>query len=80
MSTRTGNIAVEIKCVENTAANIWFYKIGDEFRYTNLNYLKREIGTNGVFVHGGDGGRSYMKLIPMTRFNNNSKKFEPPCL
>lgn len=69
MCKKTGNVAVEIKCVNNTISDYWVYDIDEVGIYViSINNLIKLINSNGRSVYGGDGGRSYMKLIKIDDF------------
>lgn len=70
----TGNVAIEVFCVLESAADYFVYKLGDEFWYTTTNNLKIELSKEGRFLNGGDGGRSYMKLVNGDDFKKYCKK------
>lgn len=70
----TGNVAIEVFCVLESAADYFVYKLGDEFWYTTTNNLKIELNKEGRFLNGGDGGRSYMKLVNGDDFKKYCKK------
>lgn len=74
MASTTGNIAIEVRCVNTTKSNIWVYKINNEYWAINLKWLKEQVSTQGRFVYGGDGGRSYMKLVPVIEFKSVASK------
>lgn len=69
MCKKTGNVAVEIKCVNNTISDYWVYDIDEVGIYViSINNLIKLINGNSRSVYGGDGGRSYMKLIKIDDF------------
>lgn len=69
MCKKTGNVAVEIKCVNNTISDYWVYDIDEVGIYViSINNLIKLINGNSRSVYGGDGGRSYMKLIKINDF------------
>lgn len=69
MCKKTGNVAVEIKCVNNTISDYWVYDIDEVGIYIiSINNLIKLINGNSRSVYGGDGGRSYMKLIKINDF------------
>lgn len=73
-SSITGNVAIEVKCVLNSDADIWVYKLGEEYWYLSIRRLKYEIEQQGRFVYGGDWYSSYMKLVPIEDFKRYSKQ------
>lgn len=73
-ASTTGNVAIEVRCVENSLSNIWIYNINNEFWAVNLAWLRTEITTEGRYVTGGDNNNSFMKLVPIDIFKNNAKK------
>ena len=74
MSSRTGNLAIELKCVLESEADYFVYKFNNEFWYTTRKNLTLEISREGRFVTGGDRGNSYMKLIKIEAFKQYSKQ------
>lgn len=73
-ASTTGNVAIEVRCVEHSLSNIWVYKINNEFWAVNFAWLRTEIATDGRYVNGGDNNNSFMKLVPVDVFKNNAKK------
>jgi len=75
MATKTGNVAVEIRCVKHSKADSFIYKIGNAFLAITIEALKKLINSNsGRYVHGGDRNASYMKLVPLEEFKKHSKQ------
>ena len=72
-ASTTGNVAIEVRCVEYSLSNIWIYKINNEFWAVNLAWLRTEIATDGRYVTGGDNNNSFMKLVPVDTFKKNAK-------
>ena len=82
MSSTTGNIAIEIECngkpsgITATEADWFVYVLSgknynDEiilyFKTTRLRKLVAEVQAEKGYVMGGDGKRSKMVLVPITR-------------
>ena len=75
MCKKTGNVAIEIKCVNNTISDYWVYDIDEVGIYViSIGNLIKLINSNSRSVYGGDGGRSYMKLIKIDDFIKYCKK------
>ena len=72
----TGNVAIEVNCVLESEADIFIYKLANEFWYTTTNNLRCELNKTGKYIHGGDGGRSYMKLVKGEDFLKYCKKLK----
>ena len=71
MCIKTGNVAIEHKCINNSTADILVYVIKDKgIFYTTINngrYMLTD-KIDGRNLWGGDGGRSYMKLVRYEEF------------
>ena len=74
MYSNTGNVAVEVFCVLESEADFFVYKLDNDFWLVKREALIVELGKPGQFVNGGDGGRSYMKLVKGDDFKSYSKK------
>ena len=69
----TGNVAIELKCVRHTKADVFVYKIEDELLGVTTYDICRLLNSRqGRMVYGGDRNASYMKLVPLESFRKLS--------
>lgn len=76
-SQYTNNVCIEKRCVEKTTSNIWIYNLGTHGTWiSKLDNIKHKLTSDveGFWVHGGDGKRSYMKVIRIEEFLKGFKK------
>lgn len=74
-SQYTNNVAIELKCVNNTTSDFFVYNIGYRGIYIiHIEKLKYLLTDNipGFFTYGGDNNNSYMKIISADTFIQNS--------
>ena len=69
----TGNVAIEERCVLESEAKYFVYKLGEEFWYTLRSNLLYELNREGKFIWGGDGNRARLKLVKVEEFKKYSK-------
>lgn len=78
-SKYTGNIAIEYRCVKHTKSDFFIYILDAECQEMymistkNIKYLLSE-NVEGFNCYGGDGKRSYMKIIKKEELLKKSKK------
>jgi len=75
MAYKTGNLAIEWECnnkpsgISSTTADIWIYFVIDKEGYHDCYKIPtnelQEISRKCRSVHGGDGGRSRLLLVPI---------------
>lgn len=78
-SKYTGNIAIEKKCVDNSISNYFIFILDDkceEIYSITINNMKHMLTdkVQGFFCWGGDGKRSFMKIIKKDVFLKYAKK------
>ena len=74
---KTGNVAIEHRCILSSKADFIVYVIKEKgVYYAPLRNFKFIItGTvPGINLNGGDGGRSYMKLVKFAEFMKYNKE------
>lgn len=79
MCKKTGNIAIEYRCVETSISDIYIYVIDSiGIFYSTKSQMLIMLGDSviGRSVYGGDGGRSYMKIIKFEEFKKYSKELK----
>lgn len=78
-SKYTGNIAIEYRCVRHSKSDYFVYILDADceemymISINNIKYLLSE-NTDGFNCMGGDGKRSYMKVIKKDELIKKSKK------
>jgi len=81
--SQTGNVAVEYEYrnrpsgIFSTTADLWFYKLGDEYYVVSPKKIKEYVATHRRslrFVCGGDDGASKLVLIPIEQFKSITRK------
>lgn len=71
LANKTGNVAIEIICVERSKSPVWIYKLCEEFWAINIKNLR---DLKGKIVYGGDGNRSKLKLVPINIFKRYARQ------
>lgn len=70
---KTGNVAIELKCVRNSKADVFVYKIGSELLGVAIQDIHKLLRSKkGRMVYGGDRMASYLKLVPLELFREYS--------
>lgn len=71
MSSKTGNVAIEIKCIENSKAGLFIYKLDNEFWYTTTAIMQ---SFKGREVWGGDNNKTKLRLVKKQEFIKKCKQ------
>lgn len=75
LAEKTGNIAVENRCLAHTTAQLYIYKAVGTYYMISTGKLKNLCNMfRYSAVNGGDGGRSLLYLIPITYFAKEAKE------
>ncbi len=77
--SKTGNIAIEYKCLHDSTADYWVFILDNQMWYISYTDLFRLASWEyaGVkYVWGGDSNKSYMKIVPFDIFKHFAKQIK----
>jgi hypothetical protein len=74
-ASQTNNVAIEVKCVNHSEADLFAYKIKNDFYFIKTEKLKTLIESKQYrFVNACENGKNYIMLMSISEFEKHCYK------